>query len=255
MNPQYEAIFQKALASMNPKAIFEVARAFEGIMDPVKAWQLYQRAYGLGQAFAFGMSGEKRSVADLLDIVAAKDAAMINLANRVIEVFKKPEYVSSGTRDAYNALVDRYGKARDRAQKAIDNANSIIHIMPLALTDATAEYEGLLDVLNSHWREMTWTPGDWSLEDVYARVSALGAKGIQDINTPQPMAIDTLQVLNATTRAMENAAKGIGEGIGTLAEQASKGAAMGLGPFATKLAMIGGGALVALILLKKVLPI
>lgn len=53
MNPQHEAIFRKALASIKPKAIMEVARAFEGL-DNVKAWQLYQRAYGLGQAFAFG---------------------------------------------------------------------------------------------------------------------------------------------------------------------------------------------------------
>lgn len=48
---QHEAIFQKALGSSNPTAVFEVARAFEAIGVVDKARPLYQHARSL---FSFG---------------------------------------------------------------------------------------------------------------------------------------------------------------------------------------------------------
>ena len=54
MNAQYEAIFRRAMVSTNPQAILAVARAFEALMATQHAWRLYQRAFALGQAFAFG---------------------------------------------------------------------------------------------------------------------------------------------------------------------------------------------------------
>ena len=63
MNLLHESIFQKAVASKKPEAIYEVARAFEamGVVD--KASVLYQRAHGLA-VFAFGAMARGTPVKD-----------------------------------------------------------------------------------------------------------------------------------------------------------------------------------------------
>ena len=253
-----DIIFQKALASQRPKAILEVAQAFESLGEIRKARLLYEHIYRWNTTPVFGAATDKRSVSDLLDIVAAKDAAMINLANRVMEIFKKPEYTSSGTKDAYNALVKRYGQARDRAQKVIDKARSILHPMPLAFTDATDEYGRLLDSLNPHWRENKWAAGDWSYEDVANRLNVIGSTGGQDIETPQPMTIDSLQIANAATHAMDEARKGLqrttqylAETAGKVASGAAKGVGEGLGISTTNVILIGVATLASLFLLAR----
>jgi len=257
-----DIIFQKALASQRPEAILEVAQAFESLGEIRKARLLYEHIYRWNTTPVFGAATDKRSVSDLLDIVAAKDAAMINLANRVMEIFKKPEYTSSGTKDAYNALVKRYGQARDRAQKVIDKARSILHPTPLVFTDATDEYGRLLDSLNPHWRENKWAAGDWSYEDVANRLNALGTTGKNDIDTPQPMTIDSLQIANAAAHVVDEAAKGLkrtgqstvqylantaGKALGS----AAKGAGEGLGISTTNVILIGVATLASLFLLAR----
>ena len=249
-------MFHRALVSQKPEAILGVAQAFEALGGIREANVLYHR---IAVRVAFGAAG-KYTVADLLDIAAAKDVAMINLANRVREVMTNPEYTTSGTKDAYNALVKRYGQARDRAQKSIDKARGLLHITPLSLTDATAEYEGLLDVLNSHWRENTWSAGDWSIEDVITRVNALGSKGGKDLPTPQPMAPDALQMANAAAHIMDEARKGLQRTTQYLAATAGKalgsaarGAGEGLGISTTTLVLIGVGVLGGLFMLNRLM--
>jgi hypothetical protein len=258
---QHEAIFQKALVSVNPEAILEVARAFEGMGQSHKAKLLSERIYGPLTAISFGAAGESRSISDLKDIMAAKDVAMSNLASMFTEVLAGPnasKIQTTGLADAYKALVSRYTDARAIAQKEIDKHN--YDIVPDAISDATSQYEHLLDVLNSHWRENKWAAGDWSLEDVYSRIMALGAQGKNEIPTPQPIAPSALGILNQTTHSIEDTAKNFGQG----AIAAAKGAGTLAGQATTALSnqldwqtilKIGAIALVALVLLPNILPI
>src|SRR5271165_1742808 len=255
----YDSIFRKALASKNPDAIIKVAQAFETMSMPRKANILYERANTL-YSFAFGSGYESHSVDDLVDIVTAKDATMINLANMVKEIYTKPEFVSSGTKDAYYALSSRYRQARDNAQKTIDKARSILHIKPLGLTDATKEYGAFLDVLNSHWRENKWTPGDWSIDDVSSRLQALGASGQDSIPIPQPRAIHDLNIANEAAHAVDyarhNLAKGAQDATGYIATtvaKAAKDASKELGISSTELVLIGVGVLVGLFMLNRLM--
>ena len=256
-----EDIFRKALRSRNSEAVLGVANAFEEMNEYHKAKLLYESILD-NRITTFGASTDKRNVSDLLDIVAAKDAAMTNLANRVIEVFKSPEYTSSGTKDAYNALVIRYKQARDRAQKVIDKARSILHPMPLILTDATDEYGKFLDSLNPHWRENKWSNGDWSYEDVANRLNALGSTGSGDIDTPQPMTPDSLQIANRVAHVTDEAIKGLkrttqqsiqflATTAGKAAGSAVKGAGEGLGISTTNIILIGVATLASLFLLAR----
>ena len=248
----YDSIFRKALVSKNPNAVVNVAQAFETMGMPRKANILYEHANVL-YSFAFGYGNETRSIDDLVDIVAAKDATMINLANMVKGVYTKPEFVSSGTRDAYDALSKRYNQARANAQKAIDKARSILHIKPLAFTDATKEYGAFLDVLNSHWRENKWTPGDWSIEDVTTRLQALGASGKDNIQIPQPRAIHNLNIANAAAHAVDYVRHDLAEAAKEVAKEAAKDVPKVLGISPTELVLIGVGVLVGLFMLNRLM--
>ena len=172
--------------------------------------------------WAFG--GSSHSVSDVEDLTAAKDVAMRNVARHLQEVsgLRVPFDLSSVTA-AYQGLVTRYTTARAAAQKAIDDASSIFHPMPKALTDATATYEGLLDALNPQWRENTWTPGGGSLEDVESQLSSMGATSKTDEVTPQPKAFDaSLSALQAAA-AVTTMAEGAASGAGTLLGKGTKG--------------------------------
>jgi hypothetical protein len=149
----------------------------------------------------FGTVLGYHTVAELKDLVAAKDAAMRNLARRLGEVSDSPKFDTASFIPAYNALISRYTIARDAAQKAIDAAADAWRSPSLIV--AEEEWNNLLSALNPRWKENTWAPGDGSLEDLYGRVTDAGSIGTYDEPTPQPQQgtdVD-FNVLQATTHA------------------------------------------------------
>lgn len=159
---------------------------------------------------AFGTIFGYHSVAELKDLVAAKDVAMRNLAKRVEEVAGSGKLDFSTFTPAYSALITRFANARAKAQKAIDDA--VDAWRDPSMISAEDEWNGLLTALNARWKDYTWSPGDGSLDDLYGRVIDAGSTGTQDEPTPQPRPgtdVD-LNALAATTQATQAI-----EGIGT----------------------------------------
>ncbi len=225
---------------------------------------------GCGSSIGFGYyPGQTYSVGDLKDICAAWDVNMRNLARMVSEIAGRPNPPDfTMFIDPYVALTERYSEARAIAQKRIDENVSSLVSLP-NLTDATPEYMHLLDVLNSHWKENTWEEGDWSFDDVYSRITKMGASTKNNEPVPQPKAMDALQYANAATGAIEGAikfpgvataealkaaAKTTGSTIDTLAKGLGGAASAGLGAMSWQtIALIGAAVGLGLIILPKVL--
>ena len=123
------------------------------------------------------------TVAELQDLVAAKDVEMRNLARAFNEVAGLP-YDFTRFIPAYQALVARYQVARNAAQKAIQAAVGAWR--PTNLIVADQEYSDVLTAINPRWRENTWSPGDGSFEDISDQLKKFGATGKGDEPIPQP---------------------------------------------------------------------
>lgn len=214
-------------------------------------------SHGLGFGY---YPGQTYSIGDLTDIVAAWDTNMRNLARMVTEVAGRPNPPDfTMFIDPYVALTERYSDARAIAQKKIDSASEFL---TTKFADATSEYMHLLDVLNSHWKENTWADGDWSFDDVYSRITKMGASTKNNEPVPQPKTMDALQYANAavaaiefptefTTTALAEGAKAIvkttTEGLGTVAKA-------GLSQMSwTTIALIGAAVGLGFIILPKIL--
>jgi hypothetical protein len=153
--------------------------------------------YGFGTVLGY------HSVAELSDLVSAKDVALLNLAARVQEI--DPTIDLTAFNAAYANLVNRYSVARAAALKAIDDASSSFR--PPSMVVADEEYNNLLSALNPRWQENTWSPGDGSLEDLYDQAGRFGATGAGDVPTPQPQQgsdvdFNALQTSNAAINAI-----------------------------------------------------
>jgi hypothetical protein len=154
--------------------------------------------YGFGTVLGY------HSVAELSDLVFAKDVALLNLAARVQQIQDLPIDLSTFNA-AYANLVNRYSVARTAALKAIDDASNSFR--PANMIIADSEYNNLLSALNPRWQENTWNPGDGSLEDLYNQVEQFGATGQTDVPTPQPeqgsdVDFNALQTSNAAINAI-----------------------------------------------------
>lgn len=149
------------------------------------------------------------SVAELSDLVLAKDVAMRNLGRRFLEVANTEQDFSTFV-PVYQALVARYNVARAIAQEAINN--SAYSARPTNMIRAEDEYNGLLTALNPRWQEHTWSPGDGSLEDLYAQVIAFGSTGKNDEPTPQPQSGSDYDFnVLTTTGQVTSAIEGVGQ--------------------------------------------
>lgn len=159
--------------------------------------------------YQFGTIFGSHTVAELIDLVTAKDVAMRNLARRFEEVKDKPFDFTSFS-NAYVALVQRYNAARKVAQKAINDATNALR--PDSMISADNEYNGLLSALNPRWKEYTWSPGDGSLDDLYDQIiNKFGSTGVNDEPTPQPgqasdFDFNVLTAATQATHAIESAA-------------------------------------------------
>jgi hypothetical protein len=167
----------------------------------------------LNQQVDFGTILGYHSVAELKDLVAAKDADIRNLARRLTEVSEKLDLATFTP--AYNTLITRYGNARAKAQKAIDDAVGAWR--PLNLISAETEWNDLLSSLNPRWKEYTWSSNDGSIEDLYDKVIKAGSTGATDEPTPQPQSGSDIDfnALTATTHATQ-ALEGAGKTISNL---------------------------------------
>jgi hypothetical protein len=151
----------------------------------------------------FGTVLGYHTVAELKDLVLAKDVAMRNLGKRLAEVSDSGKLNLNTFVPSYNDLVIRYSSARDFAQKAIDAAANAWRNPSMIV--AEDEWNNLLTALNPHWRENTWTRGDGSLDDLYAQIVEAGSTGSTDEPTPQPQSgtdVD-FNALTATTQATQ----------------------------------------------------
>ncbi len=156
----------------------------------------------------FGTVLGYHTVAELRDLVTAKDITLRNLARRLGEVSDSGKLDVTTFIPAYNALITRYTNARSKAQKAIDDASNAWR--PLNMIVAEGEWNDLLSSLNTRWKDRTWSPGDGSLEDLYNRVDTAGAIGTYDEAIPQPQQgsdvdFNTLQATTQATQALESA--------------------------------------------------
>jgi hypothetical protein len=131
----------------------------------------------------FGTVAGFYTVAELQDLVAAKDAEMRNTARMFAEISGLP-YDFTAFLPLYNQLTSRYSAARAVAQKAI--ADAVGAWRPTNLIVADAEYQGLLSAVNPRWKENTWTPGDTSLESINDQLRKFGATGTGAEPIPQP---------------------------------------------------------------------
>jgi hypothetical protein len=153
--------------------------------------------YGFGTVLGY------HTVAELSDLVSAKDVALLNLAARVQEIDSSVDL--SAFNVAYTSLVNRYSAARTEALKAINDASSSFR--PANMVIADSEYNNLLSALNPRWQENTWASGDGSLEDLYDQAGKFGATGAGDVPTPQPQQgsdvdFNVLQASNAAVNAI-----------------------------------------------------
>lgn len=154
--------------------------------------------YGFGTVLGY------HTVAELSDLVSAKDVAFLNLAARVNEI-KDSSIDLTEFNTAYADRVAKYSAARAIAIKAIDDASSSFR--PTNMIVADSEYNNLLASLNPRWQENTWSSGDGSLEDLYDRAGKFGATGANDVPTPQPaqgsdVDFNALQASNAAINAI-----------------------------------------------------
>jgi hypothetical protein len=204
MNLLHESIFQKAVASKKPEAIYEVARAFEamGVVD--KASVLYQRAHGLA-VFAFGAMARGTPVKDTNGAVIPPG-----------------RYWLDAMGDKRKALTDWIkSKPEIRVETTEDHAD-----------------ENRLFVIFT----IPPTANNYGLSGVFFPTTVLGfptiAAGVQNSQDTiqRPDAMTSTDVLASVGKVVGTTTKSFGEGLG-------------LSP--TKLALIGAGALVSVLLLNR----
>jgi len=217
-------------------------------------WEKHFRAMAPAKQPDFGTVNGQYTVAELQDLVAAKDVQVANLATQLAEVQgMRVPFDLSGVQGQYDALKARYDAARADAQKAIDAA-AWSWSVPNSLLPADAQYKGLLTALNPKWQQNTWAPGDGSIEDISQTLKSMGATGKGDKPTPQPRASSdaSLGVLK-TSSGILDVAEGAAEGLGALTGKAASGLAKNIDMSTViKLGLVVG---IGLLVVPRLLPV
>lgn len=141
-----------------------------------------------GQA-EFGTVAGQYTVAELKDLLAAKDASMTALASQVVQFFSTWQKQNPSDANAWHAqyasLLSNYAKAKSNANLVIGGAS--MGLLPDSVIPADDTYKAVLTALNSAWAQNTNANG--SLGDLLMRLSNAGAQN-SPVNIPQPQAAD-----------------------------------------------------------------
>lgn len=161
----------------------------------------------------FGTVGGLYSIAELADLVAAKDVDVKVLgtdSQRFMPQWQQSDPATAGNWQAdYTALMARYNAARADAEAAIAASQTgLSSLIPANMITAPGDvqYQGLLSALNENWKTNdASTPG--SIEDLRARLSQAGAQ-LSTYSVPQPRAgTDAdMNTLQAADRALNSVA-------------------------------------------------
>lgn len=129
----------------------------------------------------FGTVGGLYTVAELKDLIAAKDADLANLAVLTKQAFQSWQTKDSNSANAwhndYQSLLSRYATAKTQGASMAWSA-----FMPDSMTPADDAYKGVLTAINPLWQSNTNAPG--SLGDLNLRL-AQGSQ--QALANPRPI--------------------------------------------------------------------
>jgi hypothetical protein len=167
--------------------------------------------------YAFGMVGNAYSIAELIDLVAAKDVTIANLDRLLAEVQAKP-FDTTDVSNRLSALKSRYQAARTDAESAITLAR-LNFITPNSMIPGDSQYRAILAACNPKWQEHTWSPGDGSVEDIDSTLTNMGATRTTAEPIPQPQSgtdfdLNQMHAANTAITMAEGAAKGAGSLLG-----------------------------------------
>ena len=163
------------------------------------------------------MIGNNYSVAELIDLVAAKDTELANIDKLFAEVQSKP-FDLTDISNRLSALKRRYQTARVNAEKAIADGR-LAFAIPNSMIMADSEYRAVLSALNPRWQEHTWSSGDGSIEDIDDALMHLGATRSGATPIPQPSSgsdfdLNQMHAANTAITMAEGAATGAGRLLG-----------------------------------------
>src|SRR5579859_1422642 len=141
----------------------------------------------------FGTLGGLYTIAELSDLIAAKDVDVKVLgtdSQAFMPRWQQADPATAGNWQAdYTDLVSRYQVARADAEAAIAAAHSGLGtLVPdnMMTSPGDVQYQELLSSLNANWRTNdASTPG--SIEDLRTRLQAAGAR-LSTYSVPQPRA-------------------------------------------------------------------
>jgi hypothetical protein len=136
-----------------------------------------------GQA-EFGTVGGLYTIAELKDLLNAKDSDMANLSTMANQFFatwqKQNPNAANAWHNDWQALIGRYASAKSSAQ-TIASSN---YFLPDNMTPADGPYRDVLTALNPAWQTNGSAPG--SLSDLSQRIALAGASTAGLAPTPQP---------------------------------------------------------------------
>lgn len=226
MNPN-QAIFLKAMVSMRPEAIIEVARAFEALMVHDKAEYLYQRASTLHH-FGFGAMARGTPIKGTNGAVIPPGRYWIDVVNDE----KRKAWVN-WTMDKPEVTIEKTEWSTDADAQHV--VSTVIFTIP-----STATNYGL--------------PGVFFPTNILGFPTIAGAAVQSMADTVQrPAPMTSLEALAETPALL---GQGIQSGVQFTAEtigKAAKGVTEGLGISPTKLVLIGLSALVGYSLLNRLM--
>ena len=218
MNAQHEAIFRKAMVSGRPQAILGVARAFHDMGDFTRANVLHERArtmtWIVGVNCNVGFGAMARGTP-----VKGTNGAVVPPGRYWLDVV-------SGHRQAFDDW--KKGKPEVKVETTEDDTDS-----------------NMLFVIFS----IPSTANNYGMPGVFFPTQVLGFPTIAGPTVQSKQDTGSVPDAETSTEVLSDITGAIGKALGS----AGKGASEGLGISTTKLAMIGGGVIIALVLLNRLM--
>jgi hypothetical protein len=142
----------------------------------------------------FGTIAGQYTIAELKDLLTAKDSDMGNLSTMVGQFFSTWQKQNANAANAWHndwqTLIGRYASAKSSAQNHITLA--AVNFMPDSMIPADDVYRAVLTALNPAWQTNGSAPG--SLSDLSQRIALAGASTANLVPTPQPNSTSDVDV-------------------------------------------------------------